>query len=165
MALSKRLKIITIISLTVIISACSSRPTPAPIVDIHSSQILNKKNRDSIKASQYIVQKGETLYSIAWRANSDVRRLAKINKMNSPYKIFPGQKIFLTAKSSKVRQGTSSSKNLNKSSGKTSKNRHKKAVALNKKLGYGESVNAKKLSKNNHSSGDSFSKKIYFYQC
>jgi len=80
--------------------------------------------------------------------------------MDSPYKIFPGQKIFLTAKSSKVRQGTSSSKNLNKSSGKTSKNRHKKAVALNKKLGYGENVNAKKLSKNDHSSSDSFSKKI-----
>jgi lipoprotein NlpD len=122
----KLIKISFYCCLVFIISACSSRHTPAPIVDIQSFQQLNQKNRNSIKASQYIVQKGETLYSIAWRANSDVRTLAKLNKMRAPYNIFPGQKIFLSAKSSKANKGNSYSKKWNKSSGTTSKRVHKK---------------------------------------
>ena len=156
----KIIKISSYCCLVFIISACSSRHTPAPIVDIQSAQQLNKKNRDSIKASQYIVQKGETLYSIAWRANSDVRSLAKLNKMHAPYNIFPGQKIFLSAKLSKVNQGSSYSKKLNKSSGTTSKKMHKKALALNKKQAYGENVSNGKISKNNHVNGRVFSNKI-----
>ena len=143
-----------------IISACSSRHTPAPIVDIQSSQQLNEKNRESIKASQYIVQKGETLYSIAWRANSDVRSLAKLNKLHSPYNIFPGQKIFLSKKTNKVNQSNSYSKKLNKSSGTTLVKEHKKALALNKKQAYGENVSNRKLSKKNHTLSKVFSTKI-----
>jgi len=143
-----------------IISACSSRHTPAPIVDIQSSAQLNQKNKASINASQYIVQKGETLYSIAWRANTDVRSLAKFNQMSAPYNIFPGQKIFLSEKVGKVNQGNTSSKKLNKSSGKTSKKVYKKALALNKKQGYGENVQSKKFNKNSNSRSANFSQKI-----
>jgi lipoprotein NlpD len=153
-------KIVIFILLVFIISACSSRHSPAPIVDIQSSALLNKKNRASIKASQYIVQKGETLYSIAWRANTDIRNLAKINQMSAPFNIYPGQKIFLTAKTRKVSKGNSSSKKLNKSSGKTSKKDPKKALALNKKQAYGENVSNGKASKNNHANGRVFSSKI-----
>jgi len=156
----KLIKISFYCCLVFIISACSSRHTPAPIVDIQSSQQLNQKNRNSIKASQYIVQKGETLYSIAWRANSDVRTLAKLNKMRAPYNIFPGQKIFLSAKSSKANKGNSYSKKWNKSSGTTSKKVHKKALALNKKQAYGENVSGKKLSKNKRTKASHFSQKI-----
>ena len=148
------------ICLLFIVSACSSRHSPAPIVDIQSSQQLNQKNRESIKTSQYIVQKGETLYSIAWRANTDVRSLAKINKMRAPYNIFPGQKIFLSTKTSKLSWDNTSSKKLNKSSGKTTKKVHKKALALNKKQAYGENVNSKKLNKNSNSRTNSFSQKV-----
>ncbi len=156
----KLIKIAFFCSFVFIISACSSRHTPAPIVDIQSSRQLNQKNRDSIKADKYIVQKGETLYSIAWRANSDVRTLAKINNMHSPYNIFPGQKIFLSSKSRKSSHSNSSRKKWNKSSGTTSKKVHKKALALNKKQAYGENVSKRKLSRNNHSSRKVFSTKI-----
>jgi lipoprotein NlpD len=43
---------------------------------------------------QHIVRKGETLYSIAWRANLDYLELAKWNGVTGPgYHIVPGQKL------------------------------------------------------------------------
>jgi len=158
--LLKLIKTSCCILLLLIISACSNRHSPAPIVEIQSYQQLNQKNRESINASQYIVQKGETLYSIAWRANTDVRSLAKINQMNAPYNIFPGQKIFLSENTSKLSRDNSSSKKLNKSSGKTSEKVHKKALALNKKQAYGENVSSGKLNKNSNSPSVNFSQKI-----
>jgi lipoprotein NlpD len=146
--LLKRLTIINIVCSIIILSACSSRHKPAPISEITSATVLNQQNRSTIKASEYIVKKGETLYSIAWRANSDVRTIAKLNKLAPPYKIFPGQKIFLSAKSSKAKQSTRYTKKLNKSSGKTSTKVHKKALALNKKQAYGKTITTKKTIKN-----------------
>ncbi len=165
MVLLKRSNLIVILLSLFILSACSTRHAPAPIREITGSQLLNKKNRASIKADKYIVKKGETLYSIAWRANSDVRTLAKLNKLSPPYKIFPGQEIFLSAKSSKTKQNNSYSKKLNKSSGLTSTKPPKKALALNKKQAYGKSVAVKKTSKNKQpkrakQAQESFSKKI-----
>ncbi|MGQ9426747.1 peptidoglycan DD-metalloendopeptidase family protein [Gilvimarinus sp. F26214L] len=39
--------------------------------------------------------KGDTLYSIAWRYDLDVRRLARANRVAEPYTIFPGQRLNL----------------------------------------------------------------------
>ena len=44
---------------------------------------------------QYRVERGETLYSIAWRYNLDFRQLAYWNKIPPPYRIFPGQRIYM----------------------------------------------------------------------
>lgn len=44
---------------------------------------------------QYTVQRGDTLYSIAFRYGLDFRRMAAANGINSPYTIYPGQKIQL----------------------------------------------------------------------
>jgi len=41
------------------------------------------------------VLQGETLYSIAWRYDTDYRRLAKINKIPAPYHIYRGQRLQL----------------------------------------------------------------------
>jgi len=43
----------------------------------------------------HIVQPGETLYAIAWRYGRDHRELASANKVASPYKIYPGQRLSL----------------------------------------------------------------------
>jgi len=48
-----------------------------------------------LKASQYRVRRGDTLYSIAWRANRDFRSLARWNGIRPPYVIYPGQLIRL----------------------------------------------------------------------
>ncbi len=165
MVLLKWINLVSILSCTLILSACTTRHAPAPISEITATKLLNQKNRASIKADKYIVKKGETLYSIAWRANSDVRTLAKLNKLSPPYKIFPGQKIFLSQNSSKAKQGNSFSKKLNKSSGLTSTKVYKKPLAQNKKQAYGKSVAVKKTSKNKQpkwakNTTEKFSKKI-----
>lgn len=41
----------------------------------------------------HLVEKGETLFSIAWRYGIDFRELASANSISSPYTIYPGQKI------------------------------------------------------------------------
>ncbi len=43
--------------------------------------------------SQYVIQKGDTLYSIAFRYGTDYRHLAAINGISSPYLIYPGQTL------------------------------------------------------------------------
>lgn len=43
----------------------------------------------------YVVAKGDTLYSIAWRYAFDYRDLAAWNNISAPYTIYPGQKIRL----------------------------------------------------------------------
>ena len=47
--------------------------------------------------TNYIVKKGDTLYSIAWNYGHDYREIAQWNNINSPYVIYPGQKLNLQA--------------------------------------------------------------------
>jgi lipoprotein NlpD len=46
-----------------------------------------------------IVQKGDTLYGIAFRNGIDVRDLASWNRIGPPYTIYPGQRLYLYPKS------------------------------------------------------------------
>ena len=41
----------------------------------------------------YTVKRGDTLYSIAWRYEKDFRQIAQINHIQSPYAIYPGQRL------------------------------------------------------------------------
>ncbi|MBU2099510.1 MAG: peptidoglycan DD-metalloendopeptidase family protein [Gammaproteobacteria bacterium] len=45
----------------------------------------------------YVVSQGDTLYSIAFAHNVDVRSLALANNLAAPYTIFPGQRLNLSA--------------------------------------------------------------------
>lgn len=45
----------------------------------------------------HVVAQGDTLYSIAFAHNLDVRSLALANNLNPPYTIFPGQRLSLSA--------------------------------------------------------------------
>lgn len=51
----------------------------------------------SARPDTYTVNRGDTLYSIAWRFDLDFRTLAQTNELRPPYKIIPGQKVRLTA--------------------------------------------------------------------
>ena len=44
----------------------------------------------------YVVVRGDTLYSIAWRFNLDHLRLATANGIGAPFTIYPGQKLRLS---------------------------------------------------------------------
>jgi len=91
----KSVKFVFIAFLLLLVASCSSRKTPAPVVEVQGAVPLSKKIKNSLKATQYIVKKGETLYSIAWRSGIDVRDIASINKISPPYHIFPGEKLSL----------------------------------------------------------------------
>lgn len=137
-------KIIVFTFYTLIIlflASCSSRKSPAPVVDVQGSVPLSKKIRNSIKATEYLVKKGETLYSIAWRSGIDVREIAKINKILPPYEIFPGQKLNLINKPEPIVKKT-----LQK--GKTYIEKPKvvkKPIAQIKNQAYGEIVVEKEI--------------------
>ena len=53
-------------------------------------------------SGQYVVRKGDTLYSIAWRLGLDYKFFASINRIGKPYVIFPGQKLRLRGKPQKL---------------------------------------------------------------
>lgn len=46
-------------------------------------------------AKSYRVQRGDTLYAIAWRSDHDFRELARWNGIRKPYTIYVGQKLRL----------------------------------------------------------------------
>ena len=76
-----------IVSLVLLLGACSSGGNYAPVVD--------RDGAYSSKGKTHIVSRGETLYSIAWRHNLSFKGLANANNIRSPYTIFPGQKLLL----------------------------------------------------------------------
>ena len=77
---------------SVLLSACSSRQAPAPVSSLNTS-VKPYTGRVNINGSKYIVQQGDTLYSIAFSADRDFRTLAKNNSIPAPYVIKPGQVI------------------------------------------------------------------------
>ena len=133
--------------------SCSSREKPAPVATVYGSSPLTKRVQNTINANEYTVRAGETLYSIAWRANSDVRQIAKLNNISPPYNIYPNQKLILVSKNkgktAKASNNKHSSKKQTKSSNLTSNKVVKKPIASSKKQAYGKNVSKKKIIQNN----------------
>lgn len=83
-----RLLVILAISLT---AGCVT-DRPAPVVDRSIGLAQRQPQRPP---SDYRVEKGDTLYSIAFRYGLDAKRLARWNGIDSPYTIYPGQQLRL----------------------------------------------------------------------
>ena len=84
--------------------------------------------KSKITKESYFVQKGDTLYSIAFRYGIDYKSLAKINGINPPYTIYLNQKLSLknvsfTPLSDSGPNGDASSKTVRKKKTKVSKKR------------------------------------------
>lgn len=136
----------TIVVMLLALSACQSVHTPAPVVDLKASTPASKYPKGSLNADTYVVKQGETLYSIAWRSNVDIRTLAKINDIAKPFDIFPGQKIHLREKTQNSSPKKAAGK-LNDYSTEKAVKISKKTVASDKKQAYGENVSKEKVSK------------------
>ena len=153
---------------TLFLMGCSTRDTPAPVLNSYGYTGLKDRSKNSIKSTYYTVRKGETLYSIAWRANSDIRNIAKLNNLSSPYKIIPGQKLILLKKQSgnslQALGNKSYIKSTNRNSSKNSQKTIKKTVAPNKKQEYGKNVSDHKVREKATSQGSILSEKIREWQ-
>ncbi|WP_017444936.1 peptidoglycan DD-metalloendopeptidase family protein [Gayadomonas joobiniege] len=77
---------------------CAQRGTPAPVKNVYQGPTIHDFKANSLKANRYQVEKGDTLYSIAYRAGTSVSELAKLNRLTPPYEIYPGQVLSLKHK-------------------------------------------------------------------
>jgi lipoprotein NlpD len=57
------------------------------------------------RPDSYLVEPGDTLYSIAWRFGLDHRALARANGIGPPYTIYVGQRVRLTEQGGRSRTG------------------------------------------------------------
>jgi lipoprotein NlpD len=76
----------------VLLSGCGGHIAPVSDYSINvpkTSRVNTKPEPDGY----YRVKSGDTLYSIAWRYGKDYRGLARANKIDSNYRIFPGQRV------------------------------------------------------------------------
>jgi lipoprotein NlpD len=95
--------VFTVISMLMLLTACQSSDVGAPVRNAGES---GKYHR---------VQKGDTLYSIAWRYGKDYKSLAKANKIAHPYTIYLGQKIVIRGRSAESKQKPASKRKTSKS--------------------------------------------------
>ena len=92
---------LTFISILFIIVGCTQKPLPrqgeyAPVIDLPAERAKAR--------GYYEVRLGETLYFIAWRFDMDYEQLAEINDLSAPYKIIPGERLYLS--STKIKSTT-----------------------------------------------------------
>lgn len=141
------MKYLSVCCLVLVLSACSSRESPAPVTTLNDIKSYYKKYPQGEAGSGYMVQTGDTLYSIAFRAGMDYRELAKLNNISPPYRIFVGQSLQISNKKYMSIRGEqrNSSVQLPKSTSSTVKypsqtqsklTTANKAVARNNQTGY-----------------------------
>ncbi|GAA79021.1 peptidoglycan DD-metalloendopeptidase family protein [Pseudoalteromonas sp. BSi20495] len=109
--------------ISILLFGCSSRHVPAPVSSLNNN-VNYSDHKINISGNKYKVQKGDTLYSIAFSAGQDFRKLAKNNSISSPYVIYPGQDISLIplqSENKKSEKYTNSSKKSRKSTQKNNK--------------------------------------------
>lgn len=86
-----RLWVVKILA-TLLLVGCGGTHYRAPVDDLGQPP--------SQKIDFHVVARGETLYSIAWRYDLDVRALARTNGISEPYTIYPGQRVNLDLRGS-----------------------------------------------------------------
>ncbi len=98
-----RIRTCTAASLALLVAACATTP-PAPVEDRSRPGSRPRPSAPATSAPRapspapggvHRVQRGDTLYGIAFRNGMDVRELARINRIGPPYTIYVGQEIRL----------------------------------------------------------------------
>ena len=96
----------------------------------HSRHVEVRDLRQApLTAKNYTVEKGDTLYSIAWRFDFDYRRLATANNIVSPYTLYIGQILLLEENATKTLKNTVQKKGIIP---KLNKQTHKKTLSASK---------------------------------
>lgn len=80
-----------------LLGGCAQRSEPAPVDTVYKGRTVHDYTPGSLSAQTYQVQEGDTLYSIAFRAEMDLRDIARLNNLNEPFRIQPGQILRLVS--------------------------------------------------------------------
>lgn len=78
-----------------LVAACASRPTSAPVIDRGAASASQPADR-GVAGATHVVQRGETLYSIALEHGVDYRDLARWNGLGDGTRISVGQRLRLS---------------------------------------------------------------------
>jgi lipoprotein NlpD len=91
----RKRQILAVAVFAALLAGCSSKSSnTVQVVDrTHGGGSAATPARPQATAGQYIVQRGDTLYSIAFRFGWDWKALAARNNIPAPYTIRPGQRI------------------------------------------------------------------------
>lgn len=119
------------------LGGCSAPHTPAPVESVYRGSTFHDYQRASLSSDVYKVQRGETLYAIAFRANMDLRDIARLNNLSEPYTIYVGQELRLRAESGSTAQSIN---NRNNNSATSDTNVITAPVASNSAREYGSRV-------------------------
>lgn len=92
----------TVFALVIVSMAGCVTDRPAPVVD---RSIGLSQRQPEPAPREYRVEKGDTLYSIAFRYGLDFRNLAAWNGIDRPYTIYPGQQLQLRKTADKPSAG------------------------------------------------------------
>jgi len=92
----------------ILLASCSARSLPAPVVSLNTT-VAKQNNLTEIDGETYEVQKGDTLFAVAFYSGNDYRDIAKYNNIQSPYSIYPGQTLNLISASTKINQNENNS--------------------------------------------------------
>lgn len=87
-----------VIVFCILIVGCASTEHPVPVVDRGLNDTFRSNEGSSVKKDDsYIVQRGDTLYSIAVNHGVSLSELVEWNYINDPSAIEPGQQLSLSA--------------------------------------------------------------------
>ncbi|WCN08512.1 peptidoglycan DD-metalloendopeptidase family protein [Marinomonas mediterranea] len=144
----KRFISVTIASL--LLSACAYDSFHYP--DKNSNSRTNASSRPQVTPMPatgiHKVQSGDTLFAIAFQYGLDYRKVAALNKIDSPYVIYPNQKIRLIGKRKALTKTTPPQKTVKPS--KTTKQTASSSTKASSNVKNVKKVNsAKKLPSNN----------------
>ena len=91
------IQLVVLISASMLVSSCSLPPGNKYTYGYYSGRdrpaSAQADNSARKGALTHIVNKGETLYSIAWQYGQDVRDVAQWNNLRAPYTIYPQQSL------------------------------------------------------------------------
>ena len=110
---------------SVLLGGCAGRTAPAPVI-LLNSQVSDGSEEYTKKT--YKVQRGDTLYAVAWYTGNDYRDLAKYNQLSAPYTIFPGQILKVTPPANLATDRIIPKPQTKRSAGPTSQNVDKSLV-------------------------------------
>ena len=94
--MNRNLLSLSLVAVLLLLSACSTVVVEAPSQQGYGAPVASAPAHTPVPGGSYVVAKGDTMYSIAFRNRVDFRDLAKWNGIAAPYTIWPGQKLRLS---------------------------------------------------------------------
>lgn len=89
----------------IVLAGCSGQNARAPMSSRTTepepkARVFSRNGSKTVPSApaapnSYVVQRGDTLYSIAWQQGIDVQQLAQLNQIRPPYTIYRGQRLQL----------------------------------------------------------------------